>query len=203
MADHLSETGSGITRRRTRSRALDDDAALADFAASTAAMFDFEAYTADLRTDAESVVKQIEAKHGVRSWRPHEDLEWYYYEMIRQHDSARDHIARDDANGAACAAMRFENARTEMWFKVRYEGLVSMGLKAAETKAAQRDAGLERRKRSDEERLERWLHYYLPIESKTGARGIADGKVAKEFGEAKSTIRRARKDWRKSAKATI
>lgn len=199
MADHLSETGSGITRRRTRTRALDDDAALADLTASTAAMFDFEAYTADLRTDAESVVKQIEAKHGVRSWRPHEDLEWYYYEMIRQHDSARDHIARGDASGAACAAMRLENAKTEMWFKGRYEGLVSMGLKAAELKGEQVKAGEARRKRSDEERVKSWQHFY----EKTGKKTEADLLAAEKLGDHESTIRAARSKWEKAAKATI
>lgn len=199
MVDHLSEIGSGITRRRTRSRAIDDDAALADLTASTAAMFNFETYTADLRTDAESVVSQIEAKHGVRSWRPHEDLEWYYYEMIRQHDSARDHIARGDASGAACAAMRLENAKTEMWFKVRYEGLVAMGLKAAELKGEQVKAGKRRRKRGDDERVKCWQHFYQA----TGMKTEADRLAAEELGDAESTIRAARSKWEKAAKATI
>ncbi len=149
MVDHLSEIGSGITRKRTRSRAIDDDAALADLTASAAAMFNFDTYTADLRTDAESVVSQIEAMHGVRSWRPHEDLEWYYYEMIRQHDSARDHIARGNASGAACAAMRFQDAFAELRFKRGWEAFAMYGQERKQTAAA---GAAKTRKQSPEER---------------------------------------------------
>lgn len=136
MVDHLPGTGSGITHRRTRARAVDSDEAIAELNAGHAMMFDFEAYTAGLRSDAEAVLEQIEATHGHKPWRPHEDLEWYYYEMIREHNNALEHIARGDASGAACSAMRFQEVFTELKFKRGWEAFALYGQKRKETAAA-------------------------------------------------------------------
>jgi len=199
MVDHLSETGSGITRRRTKTRTLDSDDAISELKAGSAAMFDFETYTADLRANAEAVVKQIGAKHGIKPWRAHEDLEWYYCEMIRQHDSAREHIARGDASGAACAALRFQNVCTEMQFKFRYEDAVAFASVAGEIRESQREAGRKRRKRPDDVRVECWRQCYAQCGKKTEA----DRLAAERLGEGESTIRAARRKWEIAAGTTI